>query len=69
LFLIRWLLADPGEETAVLNKRLPARNVPVHVFGRRHSSAWLAAEEYDDGIGLGRNESENEDILGACFSG
>jgi hypothetical protein len=63
--LVRGLLADPGKETAVFDKRLPARNVPVHVFCRRHSGARLAAEEYNDGIGLGRNKSEDEDILGA----
>ena len=59
-------MADPGKETAVFDKRLPTRNVPVHVFGRRHSGARLAAEEHDDGVGFGGNESEDEDIFGAC---
>lgn len=57
---------EPREEGAVLNQRLPARSVPVHVFLRGHGGTWLAAEEDNDGIGFGGDESEEEDVLGAA---
>ena len=56
----------PGKEGAVLNKGLPARSVPVHVLGRRHGGAWLATEKNDDRVGLGGDETEEEDILGTA---
>jgi hypothetical protein len=58
-------LDEPGQKLAVLDQRRPGRGVPDHVLlpaGR----AGLAAEQDDDGVALGGDEAQQEDVAGAA---
>ena len=50
----------------VSDERLPLIRFPVHVLERVLGRARLPAEQHHDGVGLGRNEAEDEDVLDAA---
>ena len=54
---------EPGKERSFLDEWFPARNVPVHILVRGVGGAWLAAEQNDDGIGLGWDKAKQKGIL------
>ena len=58
---------EPWQEAAVFDQRLPLGGVPVHVFpAAAHARTGLPAQQHHHRVGLGGDEAEEEDILGAA---
>lgn len=57
---------EPRQKPAVFDQRLPSRDIPAHVLGRWSGTTRLAAQEHNDRIRLGRDETEEEDVLCAA---
>lgn len=54
---------EPREERSIFDKGLPLGNIPAHVLRRGGRSARLAAEKYNDRVGLRRDKSKQENVL------
>ena len=66
LLLLGRHLDEPRQEGSVVDDGRPLRRVPDDVLRRGHGSTRLAAEQDDDRVALGRDETEHENVLAAA---
>ena len=60
-------LDEPREELAILHKRMPLAQLPIHVLQRRDRLDANATEQHDDAARVGGDESQHEAILAGAI--